>query len=320
MRRPVRYALRSIGPVLFLAFVWYADSFRILDVWTRAHAGLLTLAVALNIPIILVKAWRWRRLMESLRIRYRYAPAVRQYSIGAAIAAWTPGRLGDFVKAVAVRRERDVSLGRAASSVMADRALDALAMLVFATAGIALIPGPHAGYRVALSLAGAGAIASAGWILIRKPVPSSLPRPVRAFAGPIGAIGAEIDAAMEGLMDVIRSRPIAPAAATIPASLVTFLQGYCVARSLDLDIGFWTLSAALAASTLVSSIPITVAGIGTRETTLAVFLGSAGVTMAQIIGFSVTFLLLVQGGLALVGALAWLLSPPEERSRRLAQS
>ena len=50
---------------------------------------------------------------------------------------------------------------------------------------------------------------------------------------------------------------------------------------------------------------MTISGIGLREATLAFYL-SPGVTLGQVISFSVAFLLVVSGSAALFGALAYM--------------
>ena len=98
-------------------------------------------------------------------------------------------------------------------------------------------------------------------------------------------------------------------AATCAATAVTFLQGFLVAKSMSLGVGFWAVSSAMAAGSIASLLPVSVAGLGTREATLALFLGTRHIGMPQILGFSVAVLFVTNGGTALLGALAWTFKP-----------
>ncbi|HET9481568.1 MAG TPA: lysylphosphatidylglycerol synthase transmembrane domain-containing protein, partial [Candidatus Polarisedimenticolia bacterium] len=164
MRRAARYAYRLIGPALFIGLLWFTDLSQVGEVWRGGSAGPMLAAAGLNAAIIVVKAWRWRRLMLLQGIAYEYGSAVRYYAIGCALAAWTPGRLGDFSKALAVNRDRQVGLGRAAVAVIADRMLDAVALALVASVGAFFLPGPYAIWLAAGGLIGAMV---AGWFLMR---------------------------------------------------------------------------------------------------------------------------------------------------------
>ncbi len=309
MNRAARFAYRFVGPLVFVALVWRTDRSDVEEVWRRGVPALLWGAAGLNVVIILVKAWRWRHLMMMQRILYGYAPAVRYYAIGSAMAAWTPGRLGDFTKAIAVHRDRKVGLGRAASSVIADRLMDALAMAAVASAGAAALPGRHGAVRASLVSVGVVVAMVVGWIATRRPGGRMLRGGAELLMSPFSSARDGAGALLGGMKDLARPALVIPAGVTVAATAVTFLQGYLVACGLGLHVGFGTLSVALAAVSITSLLPVSVGGIGTREATLAVFLGPGGTGMAEIIGFSVATLLVINGSTAVLGAAAWMSRP-----------
>lgn len=313
MRNAARFAYRWIGPTVFLLLVWFTDLSQVNEIWRRGSPGLLAMAAGSNAIIILIKAWRWRGLMRLQGIEYNYAPAARYYAIGCALAAWTPGRLGDFSKALAVHRDRKVGLGRAASSVIADRLMDAVVLALVAGVGALFLPGATA---VWLAMAGLASAVVAGWFLFRTTrtgmVRSSAEKLVGAF-GPMGKMGrdagTEVGAALDGLVSLVRPALGMSAIATALSVLVTFFQGFLVARGLGIPVGFWTLSVALSAVSITSLLPVTVGGFGTREGTLLLFLSPAGVGRPEVVAFSLAYFLIISGSLALMGALAWVMRP-----------
>jgi hypothetical protein len=314
MRRTAHFAFRWIGPALFLVLVWYTDLSGVSEVWARGAPGLLAVAAGLNAVIILVKAWRWRALMRLQGIEYGYGPAARYYAIGCALAAWTPGRLGDFGKAIAVHRDRKIGLGRAASSVIADRLMDAVMLAAVATVGAVFLPGPRGVWLVA---AGLVSLLVAVWFLFRTTRTGTVRRGAEKIVGafgPMGKVGqtagVEVDAALDGLRSLARPALGMSGAATCAATLVTFTQGYLVARSLGIHVGFWSLSVALAAVSITSLLPVTVAGFGTREGTLLLFLRPLGVSLHEVVAFSLAYFVIISGSVALMGAAAWVLRPP----------
>jgi uncharacterized protein (TIRG00374 family) len=299
-----KWAFRWVGPVLFIVLWQFTDLGQVRDLVGRMKSLPLVGAVLLNALLVVIKAWRWREIMKVQGIDYGYARSVRAYSIACAVAAWTPGRLGDFTKAVNVSRERKVSFGRAASSVIADRLLDAFALTLVAAAG-ALLLGTVAGTVTWCLVALACVIA---WILYRWMTAEGPERASRAL-GRVGLsrAGQELGDALAGLEQMTRPsgrwQAAGAIAATFVATFMTFLQGYFVARSLDLHVTFPRLSAGLAGASIASLLPVSVSGIGIREATLAFYLGPSGIGLSEVLTYSVAFLIIVNGSAALIGAL-----------------
>ena len=311
-RRLRRWALRCVGPVLFVVLWMTSDLGQARDLIARTRILPIAGAIAMNVAIIVVKAWRWREIMKAQSIDYPYAFAARAYTIACAFAAWTPGRLGDFTKAVSVSRDCKVSFGKAASSVIADRLMDALALTLVAAAGAGLMFGPVMATITWCLVALAAVI---GWILFRWASAAGAHR-TRAALGKVGLAraGVEMGDALEGLESMAR-RPsgrralLAAVPATLAATLITFFQGWLVARSMNLDVSFLRLSAGLGAASIASLLPLSISGIGLREATLVVFLGPDGLGLGEVLTFSVAFLILVNGSAAFFGAVTHALWP-----------
>lgn len=306
-----RWLPRAIGPLLFLALWWFSDLGRVGSLIAKAKPWPLAVAALLNLAIIVLKAWRWRVIMKVQAIDYPYLSAVRSYTIAAALAAWSPGRIGDFSKALSVSREQGVSFGSAASSVIADRLLDLLVLTVIAAAGGASLLGP-VGSTVTWCLVALAIVIA--YVLTRW-AGTATARRTREALGRVGlgTAGNQVEDALEGLGRMARPSGRRAVVWSIPATLVctlmTFTQGYLVALSLGIAVSFIRLSAGLGAASIASLLPLSISGIGLREAALAVFLGPADIRLADILTFSVTFLIVINGSAAMWGALTHALWP-----------
>ena len=313
-----RWLPRAIGPILFGVLWWATDLGQAGTLLSRAKPWPLVVAALINLAIIVVKAWRWREIMKTQAIQYHYLSAVRSYTIASALAAWSPGRIGDFSKALSVSRERGVTFGSAASSVIADRLLDALTLTAVAATGGALLLGP-VGSTVTWCMVALGLVIA--YVLTRwaSTTTARRTRDARGRVG-LGGAGAQVEDALAGLSRMAlpsgRRALVTAVPATLAATLMTFTQGYLVAWSLGIDVTFIRLSAGLGAASIASLLPLSISGIGLREATLAVFLGSTSIPLVDILTFSVTFLLVVNGSAALWGTLTHALWPrPPEAAR-----
>jgi len=300
---------------MFAVLIVITDLTQVETLWKHGRPLQCALAASLSIPVIVVKAWRWRLMLNRQGIRCGPAASTRHYAIACALGAWTPGRIGDFSKALALRREFKVGPGRAASSVIADRLLDALLLGAVAACGAVSLAGGH---DTLLFAASATAVSGVAWLVIRLVHAGSVPAlrraarwclsPARRAVQGFGAAGDECRAAMEDLAVLLRPR-WGTIGATFLAALIVWLQGWIMARGLGMSVDILPLAIALSASSITSLIPISVAGFGTREATLALFLVPVGVTMPQVIGFSLAYFVVISGTVALIGALAWTLNP-----------
>jgi uncharacterized membrane protein YbhN (UPF0104 family) len=86
-------------------------------------------------------------------------------------------------------------------------------------------------------------------------------------------------------------------------------QCYLLALALSLPIDIIRVSMAVALGSLVTLIPISISGLGTREAVIVAYLGNAGVAPEAALGFSflVFATFYIAGGL--MGAIAWWLHP-----------
>jgi len=281
---------------------------------------LLGMAILLNVPQISIKAFRWRWLLRAQQTQYGTWPVMLSYFGSIFVGLLTPGRLGEFVKAMHVSQDCDVPMGQAFSSVLADRLFDLYALLV--VGGLALLS--LTAWRDTNSALGCALLA----LLLTLPLAVFLHEGafgrIRTLGSRLGRPGRWLFASQSWLLELrsgLRqlSLPclLAALGLTVLAYAVFFGQCYLLALALGLKTSFVQISFAVALGSLVTLLPFSISGLGTREVTIVTYLGAAGVPAETALAFSllvfVTFYLV--GGL--MGAAAWWLKPvPLERLRK----
>ncbi len=211
-------------------------------------AGLLITA---TFPVL--SAWRWRTVMSamgrSLTLREAFVLTMASWTL----STFTPSKGGDLAKAYFLRGRFPVST--VFGSVLAERLFDVLTLLLFCLAGswiyrwktLALLSG---------GCLAAGILGTIALLVIRLPVPGRL-RP-------------KVDRMLEALRCLIR-RPkylalvVGLASANWMASVV---QTWLFYHALRTPVPIPTILAALPAAIFVGLIPLTVAGMGTRDAAL----------------------------------------------------
>ncbi len=301
-----------IGLLLLALLLWKLDVGALARVMQRAQWPLLIAAIALNIPMVFFKAWRWRLLLRAQQIAYPLRKTYLAYFGSIFIGFVTPGRLGEFVKALHIKRDCGVPIGSAFSSVLADRIFDLAILMGVGGMGFASVVLPFvADGWLTVVLLSVG-IALPLWLLANERSYGWFDRRIRATRARtlwhrVNERG--LTDLRHGLRTITLPVVGSSAALTLLAYLVFFVQCYMVALAVGLSASFVQVSYAVAMGSLITLIPISISGIGTRDAAIVAYLGSLGIASEAALGFSllifVTFY--IAGGL--MGAVAWLMQP-----------
>ncbi len=303
---------RLVGLGLFVVIIWRLDSRRTVEVLADASLSILAIAFLLNLPQVALKALRWRWMLKAQGISYGVVPSSLAYFGSIFIGLLTPGRLGEFIKAVHVNRDCGIPSGRAFSSVLADRLFDLYALMI--VGGAALISlGLADKDSTALAIAVPAVALVLPMVLLLNSTTFGWTQTVGNRFGKLGRklLGPEgwVVELRDGLKQLTLPWATLAVALTVLAYTVFYMQAYLLALAMGLDIGVVQVSYAVALGSLITLIPISISGLGTREAAIVAYLGITGVTAEAALGFSLLVFLIFYIGGALLGAGAWLIKP-----------
>jgi len=112
-----------------------------------ARMSYVSAAVALSLTGFLFRILRWRFLLSPLEW-VRLSSLGSAVFIGWAVTAILPGRLGEIARAVQIRRRTAVRASAALGTIVLERALDVLALLILVAAALTFAPSVILGSRV----------------------------------------------------------------------------------------------------------------------------------------------------------------------------
>lgn len=279
-----RRATLAIGPLLLVLILSTLDPAELFAVFRDAEVAPLAAAYAVPLPAILLRVLRWRILMGSLAGRWRASELVAIYARSIAIGVLTPGRLGELSRGALVAR-RGGGWGPALWSALVDRLSDLVFLALLAAGAAALYAAPSAGDALLLGAVAGGIVAgSAGlWLLGRSGTAARWRRRLLARSG----------RASDGAGTVERLGPgdaLACAVLTVVSWAVTYAANYLFCLGLGLPVGYLEIAGISAVASLVASLPISIAGAGTRDAALIAMLGPFGVDPAQAVALSTLML------------------------------
>ena len=303
---------RLLGLPLLAFILWRADAGLLANLTYAVTPYVLVAALLLNGPHVLLKVVRWRGLLRSQGIDYGIRPASLSYLSSIFVGLVTPGRLGDFSRVLHVTRDCGAPMARAFSTVLVDRLFDLYAILLVGGAAVVTLGTASREVRTI------GLVALAAFLILPLVVLLN-GRVFRRFqalgsgAGPWGrkllAPGGWIPQLRDAMLELTLGSLVRSAGLTILAYSIFFGQCKLLAVAMDLSVSFAQSSYAVALGSLVTFLPVSIAGLGTREAVIVAYLGTVGVTAEPALAFSVLVFLTFYVAFGLAGAVAWWIKP-----------
>lgn len=278
--------LKLIGVVLL---VWILS---IVD-WQQATQALLKLDPVYLIgyvlcfaAMILVRTLRLRialsKLGYSLSFRDCYVAILEPAFMGSV----TPGRLGEFTR-VGYIHAHGVSMQEAVSVVTIERLIDIGVLLVFGVGGMVYIFAP-APYHLS-----SGLVVILALLLFYVSIRScdSLFRYLKGYLGWIlrwePAFVARHRQALATSFHGVMNRAAMPIFLLgLVCITLNFVQIFFLAKAFGFEADYLVVIFAYAAATLISLLPISVGGLGTREATYITIMAREGILKEQALLFS----------------------------------
>jgi uncharacterized membrane protein YbhN (UPF0104 family) len=269
----------------------------LVDAFAGADPMLLVLAYLLPLPPIALRTWRWRGLLGPYAGSWRFSELLALYAQSIAAGVLTPGRVGELAKGVLVSR-RGAPLGAAVLSAVIDRMADLSFLAILAGGALPLVVlAPTRGVVWIWVLAGGTLLAMALlWVVAASPrgeaVRRRLLRAVDGSPAPESASFSRlaVDPAADPVGGVGRGVAARAALLTAVSWAVTYAANYCFGLSLGLPLSYFELAGISAVCSLVASLPISIAGAGTRDAALIAILAGYGVGSAKAVALSTLML------------------------------
>jgi uncharacterized protein (TIRG00374 family) len=312
---PLTRILRVVVAVGLTAFVVYQyNPSKILHATAGADLRWIGLAIALVLVDRTLMALRWIDLLSALTpgSRPRFGVILRIFFVSSFVSNFVPSVAADMYRAYALARH-DVHLAESTASVLMDRVLGVLSMVIVGAG--ALIVAPHMlverSVVVGLALAFAGC-AVAALVVFNE----------WAAAGILAAIdilpSRAVHRASASLMDAVRryARHHGELARVLTMSIVVqglrILQAWALGMALGLTLPLAAYFVFMPIILVIMQIPITVNGFGTTQVAFERLFVPAGAPAPEVIAMSLLFLILGLVG-TLPGALLYASTPAERR-------
>ena len=121
-----------IGIAILVALFRFVDvdPGDLLDQIRKVNVGLYAVAVGCYVLTFPFRGARWQRLLDNVGIRLPALPLTEVIFISWFVNSVLPGKIGDLYRGYIIKREHGVSLSRTIGTVVAERVLDLLCLIM----------------------------------------------------------------------------------------------------------------------------------------------------------------------------------------------
>lgn len=290
--------LRPLIAVLLTAYVlWRANPSSVAAAAGRASPSWILAAILLVVVDRGLMAYRWIALLCPIDPRDR--PPLRQllrvFFVSTFVGTFLPASIGgDVVRAYGLSR-LDVARGAAVASVLMDRLLGVVSIVMVGAVALVLVGGGDVASNRTLTwgllltaaacVAALAVVFSAAVADLAQSIIAVLPvHRLRLLAGELAA-ATRAYATHHGVLTTVVGGSVA-------VQILRIVQAYCLGRAIGIDAGLSAYFAFIPMILLVMLLPISINGIGTSQAAFVWFFARAAVPAAEAFALSVMFVAL----------------------------
>lgn len=278
-------------------------------IFLGANIYYLVTGLALTIVSAWAKAWRWNYLKETQGIKYSLTDSFVMYCASHLAGSITPGRVGEFSKIFYLKNDGH-SYGRSTFGAIFDRLFDAVFLSVFSMIGMLLffrlfqkeIP-----YALVLVIT----ILIIAYLTIKTDLVKNTFLKIFNFLIPVkyqNSWHVNLQDLLNDLKNLSFQQYLAISALTIFAWSVYYLQMFILAKSLGISVPFMYLAVSVTVTGLVTMLPISYIGLGTRDAVLITLFSFFAISRELSVAYS-TLILSTYIIMAVLGFICWLKKP-----------
>ena len=256
----------------------------------RASLGWVLLGMLSSLGFLAIRSWRWQLILSASSDRATFGDAAAVTAVGFGVNSVSPFKLGELLRIGMIAQRTDVGIGEAGATVVLERVLDVLALLVLAIA-TALLSGERSnagGVWSGLAVLSAISIGAYVMILNRTRTVSVVERLSRFLPDRLREPVVNLtDSVLRGLA-LLRSpqRFATSGLLSLVIWVIPTLGLVAYFRAVSPNLPFMTLYLALTLFVITQAISVTPGSVGTYEglflLVLSAFQGGPASTLAAV--------------------------------------
>lgn len=300
---------KLLGVALALILLTY--SFSLVDfgeffkVILDADLWLLLWIYPIVFIVVILKSFRLKKILNILHEDYDLSGLTQIFTIGFFLGVLTPGRVGDFSRALYLKDK--VPLGKGGVAIFLDRVIDVFILLILGGTSITLffiffqqIVFPLEILSLLIILVVLGFLFMINlnkFEFVITFILQFLPESLKGF---IKTAYSHFNEATSYIKNDY-SKLLVPLILGLIIWIVDFLIAFVIIFAFGIDVPFFFIFILMPIFTLAEVLPISISGLGTREVASIFIFSFFGIPPEQAVAFAITFFLSIYPVLTLIG-------------------
>ena len=295
--------LSLIGIIAFIWIVLSIDTKEVLKCFLNINLYFLAFVGLINIAIVALRSLRWVKLLEMQGYNMNFAKAFIAYFQSLYFGNITPARVGELSRAHFLMKDFKTNSATAVSSVVFDRVLDMYFILILGIIGFLLsnIWSNHWWVQ-----------AFFGILIFLIPLLICCPKVTLTLIKILpnwwqlrSRVSNWFKTFFEGIKCFLIPKVSTSVILTAIIYLLFFIQCLYLAYSIDLKINFFYLVFCIVVFSIVTLLPISISGMGTREFVLIFMFKYVNINSEMALTYSILFFIAINLILAVLGWMAY---------------
>ncbi len=288
--------LPIIGLFIFLYVIYTLDIEKITEAFVSVELSYVLFSLLLTIPVLFLRTYAWKLIQREQRISLGFFSSLKIMLIGYFYGIITPGYLGQLIKVPYMKEKTGEPYGKLFINVFIDTFLRSFSLYAMMLLGAVLIVSqfPELLYVTLLWLA---ILLTIILFFLKQERGEKLLRLLISYIIPKRWKSQFYQFIETFYTDFPRIRAlIFPVVLGVIVWILTFTQEYLIVLSLDLSIPYLYFLLLFPIANTAGNLPITFAGLGTRELTAIVLFSTLfgvaeeHVFVFSLLGFVVTYI------------------------------
>jgi len=312
-----RWILRLIGLLLFIVILRKIDLIKIFMIFSKSNMPMIFFCIIINIIIIyLIRAYKWKILLASQKIKISFKEAIIIFFASLFIGSVTPGRIGELIRIYYIKR-KGFSLGKSSVSIFIDRIQDIIFLVIMGILGLAIFLSIFKKQVMIISGTLIIVIVLSIVFILNKKIRLFLYNFFINFLLPNQFRKSFKKNINDFVFDLSRIKYlilIKTFLLTLLAWFTYYFILFSIAKVMNINMPFIYFVACLSISSLVTILPISFSGIGTRDIIFILIFSKFGLSSESAVAFSAV-ILFTYVLTTFFGLISWLYNPIKMRSK-----
>jgi len=300
------WGLKFLGVGLLILILTKTNIGEIFKTVKQFNAFQILWIEILSLLIILSKSIRFKNILSLYNVTVSLQENILIYGSGMYLSTITPGRLGDFSKIFYLKHYTGCDYKKGLYINILDRLFDLTILLLTSLIGLFWLISPQK-----LLIPFAILIVLVSFIILfgKQLLKMILTKMLNVFKKRFNISINEIN-----ISKILNIKLVIPLLITIIPYALIYYQMIYISKITGFTINPFLLIGTLAIGNVFSLIPVSISGLGTREAVFVTLLSKAGLSATQAISLSLSFFLLNNFGIMVIGFIMFLILKPKFRN------